>query len=413
MVRSLRMPSIGTEWRRLLSIKAVIIAILAVALAFFAFANAAAQIGAKLPVFKALGPAFYSSKADLLKLEMAAAKRPAAAGEPRFGAMATATLSRSPLSARALRDYALHREARGDAAGARKIFRAGNAISRRDGLTQYWLINDAAKRGDVPGALNHFDAVLRTMPEATQPMIERLAISTILPEARQALTRFVRKDNPWLVRYVEAAVAKLPKVEPLAQLFVDSGRAPDLPALRSPYGQIVEGLVNDQKTALLRRFYPLLPNANGSDLKSIAITEEAFRGGYAPVVWDLGQSSDRGGALLTSDGGLGLELYGLPDTRGIAARKLLVPAPSAQRFSWVATDRSSNQDSAAFWVLSCLRDGGKGSEVRSTNLLAPQVPLNGQMPLPKGCDSIMVSFEIDGGTGRDPARMVFSSVTVD
>lgn len=424
MVRFRKMPSIGIEWRRLLSIRGAIIAILAIALAVFAFANAASQLGAKLSAFKPLGPAFYSNRADLVRLEMGIAKRPAAAREQRFGALAIEMLSWSPLNARALRNYAMHREAQGDVAGARRIFLAGDAISRRDGVTQNWLINDAAKRGNVSGALDHFDRALRTMPEATQPMIEQLAVSTVLPEARQALTRFVRKDNPWLVPYVQAAVEKLPKVEPLAQLFVDAKLAPDLPALNTSYGQIVEGLVSDRKTALLQRFYPMLPNADSRDIKSIAINEDAFKGGYAPVVWDLGQSSDRGGALIKSGGSVGLELYGLPDTLGVAARKLIIPAASAQRFSWVATDRSSNEDSAAFWVLSCLRDGGKAAdggkangrgkadEVRSTNLLAAK-NLRGQMALPKGCDSIMISFEIDGGTGRDPARMVFSSVTVD
>ncbi|RYY22806.1 MAG: hypothetical protein EOP62_22165 [Sphingomonadales bacterium] len=430
MVRFRKMPSIGIEWRRLLSIRGAVIAILAIALAVFAFANAASQLGAKLSAFKPLGPAFYSNRADLVRLEVGIAKRPVAAGEQRFGATAIEMLSWSPLNARALRNYALHREAQGDVAGARKIFLAGDAISRRDGVTQYWLINDAAKRGNVSGALDHFDRALRTMPDATQPMIEQLAVSTILPEARQALTRFVRKDNPWLVRYVQAAVEKLPKVEPLAQLFVDAKQAPDLPALNTSYGQIVDGLVSDQKTALLQRFYPLLPKADRGDIKSIAINEDTFKGGYAPVVWDLGQSSDRGGALIKSGGTVGLELYGLPDTLGVAARKLIIPPASAQRFSWVATDRGSNADSAAFWVLSCLRDvgkaavggkatvggkangRGKANEVRSTNLLAAKT-LRGQMALPKGCDSIMISFEIDGGTGRDPARMVFSSVTVD
>lgn len=407
------MPSVRIEWRTLLSVERIVVAVLAAGLAFFAFGNAATQIGAKLPLFKPFGPGFYSSKADLLALEIAAAKRPAAAANNRFGALALDMLIASPLSARALRNYALHREAKGDAIGARKIFNAGDAISRRDGLTQYWLINDAANRGDVPEALDHFDAILRTMPEATQPMIERLAFSTSLPDARKALTRFVRKDNPWLVRYVDAAVSRLPNVEPLALLFVDAGRAPDLPALRSSYGQIVEGLASDHKIALLRRFYPLLPDSNARDLTSVAISDEAFAGGYVPVIWDLGQSSDRGGALMKSGGKFGLELYGLPDTRGAAARKLVIPATSARRFSWVATDRSGNQDSLAFWKLGCMRSDGAVSEAQSINLLAAATPLHGVMALPIGCESIMISFEIDGGTGRDPARIVFNSVTLD
>lgn len=414
MARYRKLPSINFQWRTLLSIKVAVIAALAMILAILAFANAAAQLGAKLPLFKPLGPAFYNNRADLVRFETALAKNPKVAGDPRFGAISASMLTWSPLNARALRNYALYSEARGDAGNARRIFLAGHSISRRDGFTQYWLINDAAKRGNVSGALDHFDSALRTMPEATQPMIEQLALATMLPEARQSLTRFVRADNPWLVRYVEAAVTKLPNMAPLAQLFVNAKQAPELPALRTSYGMIVQGLVRDREIALLRRFYPLLPNAKVGDLTSLAINEEAFRGGYAPVAWDLGQSSDRGGALVRSDGNLGLELYGLPDTRGAAARKLLIPPASARRFKWVATDREGNQDSSAVWVLDCLRRGQvKASEIRSVNLLVSDAPLRGQMSLPKNCKAILLSFEIDGGTGRDPSRMVFSSVSVD
>lgn len=409
---SFRMPSIISGWRRLLSLRLFLAASLAIVLAVFAFANAAAQIGARLPLFEPLGPAFYSGRADLLALEIAITKNPAAARQQRFASMSTSVLTTSPLSARALRNYGLHREAVGDMAGARKAFEASDAVSRRDGMAQYWLINDAAERGDIRGALEHLDRVLRIMPEATQPLLERMAMVAANPEARSAMVRFVRADNPWLVRYVDAAVANLPNRQPLAQLFVDAGRAPDLPALRSSYVQVVEGLVSDEKIALLRRFYSLLPDARPADLHGIAVDEKAFQGGYPPVVWDLGQSSDRGGALMQIDGKLALELFGLPDTRGVTARKIIIPTRGASSLRWVVAEQTRNDGSGAYWVLKCLGDGVTVKDVRSPNLLSLNAPQQGQIALPQGCDAILVQFEIDGGTGRDPARVVFSSISV-
>lgn len=391
----------------------LVLGFFALLVAVVSFGNAAAQIGAKLPMFKSWGPAFYNNRADLLQLEMAVAKRPALAKEKRLGTMSASMIARTPLNARAIRNYGMHREALGDRAGARRIFGVSNAISRRDGFTQYWLIDDAARRGDVAGALDHFDSILRTLPDATQPMIERLAVATTIPAARRAMVRFVRADNPWFARYVEAAVAKLPTMEPLAQLLVDARSAPDVAALRTPYRQIVDGLAKTSKIALIRRLYPLLPGAEASDLSVIKIDENAFKGGYAPVVWDLGESSERGGALVMSGGSPGLELYGLPDTRGIAARKLVIPSTAARNFSWTVTDRSGAEDGAAYWILDCVREQGVTTRARSINLLDPKVAPRGHMVLPRGCDAIMVSFEVDGGTGRDPARMVFGSIAVN
>lgn len=405
------MPSIGSA-RRLLSARALGIAVPAIILGVFAFANAAAQYGARLPQFQSFGPAFSNSKADLLREEIAVAKNPAAARDGKFAALSTAMLASSPLSARALRNYGLHREALGDKAGARKAFLASDALSRRDGLTQYWLINDAARSGDDRRALQHFDAILRVMPDTTQPMIERLALATANPRARREMAGFVRADNPWFTRYVEAAVAKLPDMEPLAQLFVDAGQAPDVPALRTPYRQIVDGLVRDRKMALLGRFYPLLPAARSGDLSTIGVDERAFQGGYPPVVWDLGESSDRGGALIQFEGKVALELFGLPDTHGMAARKLVIPPSGATRLTWTVIDQSRNDDSRAYWVLRCLDEDKAAQEVRSVDLLGEGAPARAQMALPRGCGAVLVQFEIDGGTGRDPARMVFNSISV-
>lgn len=400
------------ELRKYLTAGNLFVGLLAVTLAFFAFGNAAAQIGAQLSAYKGMGPAFFSSRADVLKLEAAIIKQPSQARQRRFGELSVAMLNVSPLDARALRNYALYHEARGDKAQARRIFLAGDMISRRDGVVQYWLSNDAGRRDDVSAALTHIDSILRTMPEASQPMMDRLAIATAIPQARAAMVQFIRPDNPWFVRYVETTAAKIPNPAPLAQLFVDAKTVPAMPALSTSYRLIVDGLVREKEVALLNRFYPMLPGAKRADLSVVAIDEHAFQDGYPPVDWDLGNSSERGGALLKIDGQLVLELYGLPDTNGPAATKIFLPAGQAQRFSWSIAERDVNEDSSAYWVVRCLREGGEDTEVRSVNLMGANTSSRGQLALPKACSALMLSFEIDGGTGRNPARIVVKSIAI-
>ena len=42
------------------------------------------------------------------------------------------------------------------------LFHFASSLSRRDVPTQLWLIEDAVRKNDIPGALSHYDAALRS-----------------------------------------------------------------------------------------------------------------------------------------------------------------------------------------------------------------------------------------------------------
>lgn len=55
---------------------------------------------------------------------------------------------------------------RGDEADARRAFTYSQILSRRNLPTQLWAIEDAVEKGDVIGALRHYDIALRTSPKS-------------------------------------------------------------------------------------------------------------------------------------------------------------------------------------------------------------------------------------------------------
>src|SRR3546814_3412266 len=62
-------------------------------------------------------------------------------------------------------------------------------LSRRDGMTEAWLIEEAARRGDLSTTLSHFDALFRTMPTASARFMQQMGLALGDPKFRKAMIR--------------------------------------------------------------------------------------------------------------------------------------------------------------------------------------------------------------------------------
>src|SRR3546814_6791426 len=73
-------------------------------------------------------------------------------------------------------------------------------LSRRDGMTEAWLIEEAARRGDLSTTLSHFDALFRTMPTASARFMQQMGLALGDPKFRKAMIPYARIESPWLDR---------------------------------------------------------------------------------------------------------------------------------------------------------------------------------------------------------------------
>lgn len=399
--------------RRPLSYQIWFIGILmALLLAMLAFANAVAGVGYKIPMFAPFGAGFYNKHSDSSDIERQFAQAPRSASQKRFSKISLELLRSDPTSSRALRNFGLHREAVGDLSGATKAFMASDAMTLRDPVTQIWLSDKAAQRNDIDAAFTHLDQLLRVKPESSEILLQRLASATTDAGARRAITRFVRRDNPWFSRFIETATAQ-PKLHwAIAQLLVDANLAPSNAELRTPYSQIIQTLASEQRFDLLKSFYPMLPGARVEYLRDVSFDRASFESNYPPVQWDFGQSSDRGGNPTVFANKNALEIYGLADTRGIAARKLFLPVPGVSMLSWSLAQRIKNDDSHSQWILKCFKQGVDERLFRSRNLFETRLNKTLRIDFPLDCDAVVIELFIDGGTGTSPATLVFNSITV-
>jgi hypothetical protein len=189
-----------------------VVAVLALALAFFsgaaALASAFARVNPELASKSPIANGLALENLATLRLAKTMAKGPKGAMQDfpesvsgDVEKLARESLVAEPLGARAAAVLALKANAEGKQDTARTLFRDTYRLTRRNEITTLWLARDAASRGDVVATLNHFDEVLRTSKEARTLVLARFAQATSDASFRREMARLMRTEPPWFEEF--------------------------------------------------------------------------------------------------------------------------------------------------------------------------------------------------------------------
>jgi hypothetical protein len=88
--------------------------------------------------------------------------------------LAQAALLHQAINPKALRLLGYVAETKGDSVIAEKYVRMAAKLSRREPGAQLWLIEAAARTGNIPQTLVHYDIALRTKPDTQTILYPRL-----------------------------------------------------------------------------------------------------------------------------------------------------------------------------------------------------------------------------------------------
>ena len=380
--------------------------VVALGLAWLAFMNTRVGVGLQLMPNTAMGAGFDPVRSRLSTLE----KQQIAPGFKDQAAavrVAKAALRQSPLNPRALRMLAFADidAGRVDRAEAKMVM--ADRLSRRDGATQLWLADRRGRQGRIGDALRHIDVLLRTSPEATTPLLERLAMALALPEAREAIKPMIVTDTPWIERFFAVAVERSPSMAPLGELVASLREAPRLQRLESSYASLVYRLAGEKQYDLIRKVYVKLPGARADDLYDVSLRSAVDPKGYRPVIWDFGSRSDRGAAMLGPDEA---EFFAMSDVRGVAASKAVFLKSDGQALRFRKKEGAAGDGAAAFWRITCVLGRAAKSSTQSRNLLDSPNGTVLRVPFPAGCGAVQIEMIVDGAMRRDPTRVVLSDI---
>lgn len=177
-----------------------------------------------------------------------------ARGGAKAAALAREALRSDPTAVVAASTLGLSSQAEGLSQQARRWFVYAASLSRRDLQAQLWLIEDAVPRGDVSGALHHYDIALRTSTSAPELLYPVLVAAIENPEVRRQLARTLAGRPVWGAGFLLYASGNALDLRAMAALFGDlHGRGVTVPGEAQAYA--VDRLVRKGDLDLGWRYY--------------------------------------------------------------------------------------------------------------------------------------------------------------
>lgn len=285
-------------------------------------------------------------------------------------------------------------------------------LSRRDLLTNIWLIEDAAAREDVAGALNQYDIALRTSrmaPSILFPVLDRaLADERLIVPIGEKLS----SGQPWVPTFVEYVAKEGKQPRPLAQALLsrpDSlSRLPD--SLKSA---LLNKLVDSGSLDIAEKFYAGLSGTSAARPAQSSIRNASFEPGgkWPPFDWSLIVSPDYGADIAGRD--QGLAIFAANEASGTVAKQLIGLRPGRYELQSDALIQAA-AGGTALWTISCanqgaapvstlaLAAGGDNSKRSASQFIVPGT----------GCDRQWIRLDVTAGSDAEGLNGTISRAQV-
>lgn len=276
----------------------------------------------------------------------------AAAKDRMRGALRDAAL-REPVNNGAVAALAALDDYRGDKAQARTLFRLSEGLSRRNNMTQLWLIEDAVARNDVSEAIHHYDRAMRVSFNVRPTLLPVLIKATADSTVRSALIPVLSQRPRWWKDYVQL----LGQRGENAQAMTEALHATRLDVRKPDERFLAEGVLRRMVALNAERAAVAAANRlDGVAGNTRGLQEGSFEGAavIAPFAWALrDETSIRAYRDTVPNGTLGLRVLTSAGASGGVAQQLIGLAPGRYTLQGVAGDVSSDVSARAAIELRC------------------------------------------------------------
>lgn len=136
-------------------------------------------------------------------------------------AIARQALQREPTAVPAVAALGLVAQLQGDISSSARAFSLSERLSRRDIQTQLWAIENSVARGDLRGALKHYDIALRTSQHAPDLLFPVLATAVEDASVRSVIVETLTKRPSWSLLFVDYIASNGPDPIATGALFSD------------------------------------------------------------------------------------------------------------------------------------------------------------------------------------------------
>lgn len=306
-------------------------------------------------------------------------------------------LAREPVNISAVRSLALADDLRGRS-GAGRLFTYAEELSRRDLVTELWMIESFVARGDIQAALIHYDRALRTRKEAEPLLLPILVSALASPGTRDPIGRLIATRPQWWPRYMEQALADPAAMDSLPFVFSHLRVSSDNEQGRGFLSTGIAGLIRAGRYAAALSVYR---GAAGRTVeREIVPHDGSFERDplLPPFDWQLATSEDVSALIQARTGG-GRVLFAVPaeGASGEVARQFLVLPAGDYRLAYRGGSLPENGLRLTL-KLQCVIDGEQHDIVTRQVAPAPEAGRIGALPFTvpaNGCTGQWLIVSVD------------------
>lgn len=333
------------------------------------------------------------------------------ANDPEIVAMARQSLSRSALNPVALRLIGTAASVGGGFKAGRAAMGAANRLSRRELMSQLWLIEDAVQRDDVAEALSHYDQALRIEPGSQQLLFPVLTAALEDRQLWAAFTPYVQRPTPWLGDFARHAIRTTKKPVELAEFFRSAGGLPRDPIFASLEGDLLKRLLAEGAFQSAKRYFISLPGANPAILATASFNEMTIDNRFIPFSWEIHSPEGMSSGFLRTEDGRAVELRSVLGTAmsGVIARKLVYVEPGDYRLRVAQRSSLPSEGASVRWELRC---GRSANAIFSIDVALDEALTrrDARVRIPGGCDAAALRMIASAGIAMDGIEVIISSV---
>lgn len=297
--------------------------------------------------------------------------------------LARAALLRDPTAVAGAATLGLDAQARGDVAGARRLFAYAERLSRRDLQTQLWGIEDAVARGDIPGALRHYDVALRTNEKVADVLFPVLAGAAADPAVRTALSPIFEQKPAWSTGFIRFVAIRGTDPRAAAQILTAANRAgvtvpPD--ARSTVVNALIAAGAIPEAWRYYRTFRPQAA-ANSSRDPRFSLGDEA------PSLFDwtpIGDASVTTSIQRGADGGI-FDFAAPPGFGGPLLQQVQLLPPGDYQLQIHSIDIDQQELARPYWSLGCRGSGQELIRLAVPNSADADGRLDAKFKVPAGC----------------------------
>lgn len=331
--------------------------------------------------------------------------------KPQIAELARTSLRLQAINPTALRTLGIVTIARGNERNGRALILQAERQSRRDGPTQFWLIEDAVQRGDINVALAHYNIVLRNKRSSHAMLFPILLGALKDPAIRGALRRYFATDEIWAPQFAAYALANSRDLDSLVALTVESGGLKNPRLAQEHAVGLIARLAAERRFEAIRRIYLTMPGASRARFSDPGLNTGDLDARYGVMGWQTKVVADASSSLVKDRaGGLSLLLSANPLTTTSVATKLLYLKPGKYRIGIVLSAFEGGDGAAVEARIRCPEQTGD-RPIWSQRTSARAIRDN--VVLPVGCNVQYLDIVASGGSSGSMLDATVRSIVIE